>query len=47
MSWHEQKEQFQKSFDNLGEKKNNDIFTDLKSAVDKYILNEYTKDKNE
>jgi len=47
MSWHKQKEEFQKRFDNLGEKKNNDIFTDLKSAVDKYILNEYTKDKNE
>ena len=47
MSWHEQKEQFQKRFDNLGEKKNNDIFTDLKSAVDKYILNDYSKDKNE
>lgn len=47
MNWHEQKEQFQKRFDKLGEKVNNDIFTDLKSAVDKYISNGYSKDKNE
>jgi len=43
MNWHEQKEQFQKRFDNLGEKKNYDVLTNLKSATAKYIS---SNDKN-
>ena len=43
MNWHEQKEQFQKRFDNLGEKKNDDVLTNLKSATAKYIS---SNDKN-
>ena len=43
MNWHEQKEQFQKRIDSLGEKKNDDVLTNLKSATAKYIS---SNDKN-